>query len=102
MPLADLATRATPATRVVLEMSSYQLEDIQTFHPRISAILNLTPDHLEHHGTMEAYAAAKARIFMNQTAQDVCVLNADDALVPPLGAPLPGACILVQPEESSA
>jgi UDP-N-acetylmuramoylalanine--D-glutamate ligase len=55
------------------------LENIETFHPSISAILNITPDHLEHHRTMKAYAAAKARVFENQTAADVCVLNADDA-----------------------
>ena len=79
VPLSDVAERARPSTRVVLELSSYQLEDIDRFHPRVSAILNITPDHLEHHGTMAAYAAAKARIFMNQTAKDVCVLNADDA-----------------------
>ena len=78
-PLADLAGRITARTAVVLEMSSYQLEDIHAFHPRLSAILNITPDHLEHHGTLRAYAAAKARIFMNQTRRDVCVLNADDA-----------------------
>jgi UDP-N-acetylmuramoylalanine--D-glutamate ligase len=78
-PLADLIERATPRTRVILELSSYQLEDIETFHPEVSAILNVTPDHLEHHGTMEAYAAAKARIFMNQRPTDVCVLNAEDA-----------------------
>jgi UDP-N-acetylmuramoylalanine--D-glutamate ligase len=64
---------------VILEVSSYQLEDIHRFHPHISSILNVTPDHLEHHGSMSAYAAAKARIFENQNARDICVLNADDA-----------------------
>jgi UDP-N-acetylmuramoylalanine--D-glutamate ligase len=78
MPLSAVALRTTPEGIVVLEVSSYQLEDIETFHPTISAILNVTPDHLEHHGTMRAYALAKARIFENQAAQDVCVLNADD------------------------
>ncbi len=77
-PLAARALSVTRSTCVILEVSSYQLEDIETFHPSISAILNVTPDHLEHHGTMQAYAAAKARIFENQTAEDVCVLNADD------------------------
>jgi UDP-N-acetylmuramoylalanine--D-glutamate ligase len=78
-PLSDVALRTTSASTLVLEVSSYQLEDIETFHPMISAILNITPDHLEHHGTMRAYAEAKARIFERQTADEVCVLNADDA-----------------------
>jgi UDP-N-acetylmuramoylalanine--D-glutamate ligase len=78
-PLSAVAGAIRPSSSVVLEVSSYQLEDIERFHPTISAILNVTPDHLEHHGTIAAYAAAKARIFENQTARDVCVLNADDA-----------------------
>jgi UDP-N-acetylmuramoylalanine--D-glutamate ligase len=77
-PLADIALRTSPNSQIVLEVSSYQLENIETFHPTISSILNITPDHLEHHGTMLAYANAKARIFENQTSRDVCVLNADD------------------------
>jgi UDP-N-acetylmuramoylalanine--D-glutamate ligase len=78
-PLSDIALQTTPDSTIVLEVSSYQLENIETFHPTISAILNITPDHLEHHGTMRAYAEAKARIFENQTSPDICVLNADDA-----------------------
>jgi len=78
-PLSDVALRTTAKSNVVVEVSSYQLENIRTFHPTVSCILNITPDHLEHHGTMKAYASAKARIFENQTPEDVCVLNADDA-----------------------
>jgi len=78
-PLSDVAAKTSPRSTLVLEVSSYQLENVETFHPTISAILNVTPDHLEHHGSLRAYAEAKARIFMNQTARDVCVLNADDA-----------------------
>src|ERR1019366_5260368 len=77
-PLSEVALRTTSQSTIVLEVSSYQLEDIDTFHPTISAILNITPDHLEHHGTLRAYVNAKARLFQNQTARDVCVLNADD------------------------
>jgi UDP-N-acetylmuramoylalanine--D-glutamate ligase len=77
-PLSDLVGDVSRRSSVVLEVSSYQLEDIDAFHPTISAILNVTPDHLEHHGTMQAYAAAKARIFENQRTRDICVLNADD------------------------
>ena len=79
-PLAELVSQIDSKTDVVLEVSSYQLEDIHTFHPQIAVILNITPDHLEHHGTMKAYIEAKARIFENQTAKDICVLNADDAI----------------------
>lgn len=66
---------------VVAELSSYQLETIQSFRPKGAIILNITPDHLARHGTMEAYRAAKARIFENQTSEDFVVLNADDPLV---------------------
>ena len=62
----------------VLEISSFQLETIKTFRPKIAAILNITPDHLDRHGSFEVYAAAKARIFENQTMKDFAVLNADD------------------------
>jgi UDP-N-acetylmuramoylalanine--D-glutamate ligase len=65
----------------VLEVSSFQLETVEEFHPRIAAILNLTPDHLDRHGSFEVYAAAKARIFENQVAGDALVLNADDPAV---------------------
>lgn len=62
----------------VLEVSSFQLETTEQFHPRIAVILNITPDHLDRHGSFENYVAAKERIFTNQTAQDALVLNADD------------------------
>jgi UDP-N-acetylmuramoylalanine--D-glutamate ligase len=62
----------------VLEVSSYQLETIRTFRPRVAAVLNITPDHLSRHGNMEGYRRAKARIFMNQSPEDFLVLNADD------------------------
>ena len=66
-------------TWIVLEISSFQLETIQTFHPRIAVVLNVTPDHLDRHYSFENYAAAKARILENQAAGDFAVLNADDA-----------------------
>jgi len=62
----------------VLEVSSFQLETTYEFHPQIAVILNITPDHLDRHGTFENYAAAKERIFARQTAADALVLNADD------------------------
>ena len=63
----------------VVEVSSFQLETTDTFHPWIAVLLNLSPDHLDRHPTFEAYAAAKARVFANQTADDWAVVNADDA-----------------------
>jgi UDP-N-acetylmuramoylalanine--D-glutamate ligase len=77
-PLAAEAARVSADTRLVLEVSSFQLEAIETFRPRIAAVLNVTPDHLDRHGTVAAYAAAKARIFENQGGGDLAVLNADD------------------------
>ena len=67
-----------PAALHVVEVSSFQLETTQTFHPWISVLLNLSADHLDRHGTFERYASAKARIFANQTANDWAVINADD------------------------
>lgn len=63
----------------VAEISSFQLETVHTFHPVVSAILNITPDHLNRHYTMECYAGTKEKIAMNQTRVETCVLNFDDA-----------------------
>jgi UDP-N-acetylmuramoylalanine--D-glutamate ligase len=81
-PAITFVEQSSPDTWVVLEISSFQLETIECFHPHISAVLNLTPDHLDRHGSMERYIAAKARIFENQNpenqeAGDYAVLNAD-------------------------
>jgi UDP-N-acetylmuramoylalanine--D-glutamate ligase len=62
----------------VLEVSSFQLETVETFKPRIALVLNITPDHLDRHGTFEAYAALKARITEFQTAEDFLILNGED------------------------
>ena len=78
-PAISLADRATPETAIVLEVSSFQLETVETFRPKVAVVLNVTPDHLDRHRTFDAYAAAKARIFENQQAEDFAVLNADDA-----------------------
>ena len=77
-PAISLVERAKADTVVVLEVSSFQLETIQTFRPRVAVVLNITPDHLDRHRTFEAYTNAKARIFENQQAEDFAVLNADD------------------------
>jgi UDP-N-acetylmuramoylalanine--D-glutamate ligase len=73
-----LAATSTEDTWNVLEISSFQLETIETFRPSIAAILNITPDHLDRHGNFDTYAAMKARIFEFQTPQDAAVLNAAD------------------------
>ena len=65
----------------VVELSSFQLETIKTFRPAIAVVLNVTPNHMDRYETFNDYAAAKHRIFMNQTADDVAVLNADDPTV---------------------
>ncbi len=78
-PAISLVPESTADTYNVLEVSSFQLETIQTFHPEAAVVLNVTPDHLDRHGSMEAYIAAKKRIFENQTSADWAVLNADDA-----------------------
>ena len=77
-PAISLVEQAKADTVVVLEMSSFQLETIQTFRPKIAVVLNITPDHLDRHRTFAAYTNAKARIFENQQADDFAVLNADD------------------------
>jgi len=77
-PAITFVDQATPKTWVVLEVSSFQLETIVNFRPRIAAILNITPDHLDRHKTFANYVGAKARIFENQGPEDFTVLNADD------------------------
>ncbi len=77
-PAISLAERARPETFIVLEVSSFQLETIQTFRPKVAVVLNVTPDHLDRHKTFETYADAKARIFENQRGDDFAVLNEDD------------------------
>jgi UDP-N-acetylmuramoylalanine--D-glutamate ligase len=77
-PAISLAERAREASFIVLEVSSFQLETIKTFRPRVAVILNITPDHLDRHRTFQTYIDAKARIFENQQSDDFAVLNADD------------------------
>jgi UDP-N-acetylmuramoylalanine--D-glutamate ligase len=69
---------STPETLHVVEVSSFQLETADTFHPWIAVLMNFSADHLDRHGTLEAYGSAKARIFAHQTADDWAVVNADD------------------------
>lgn len=77
-PYTSVAADTTDDTVIVAEISSFQLETIHTFHPKVSAVLNITPDHLNRHHTMEAYIETKERIAENQTKEDICVLNYED------------------------
>jgi len=80
-PLSAQVTNSTPDTLHVVEASSFQLEQIDRFHPWIAVMLNFSPDHLDRHPSVEAYAAAKSRIFENQIDSDWAVVNADDPIV---------------------
>jgi UDP-N-acetylmuramoylalanine--D-glutamate ligase len=79
VPVVDLIDQSTRDTWSVLEVSSFQLESTETFHPAVAVILNITPDHLDRHGSFENYARAKERIFSQQDENDALVLNADNA-----------------------
>ncbi|MBC7105352.1 MAG: UDP-N-acetylmuramoyl-L-alanine--D-glutamate ligase, partial [Firmicutes bacterium] len=88
--LSAVVDRYGPGDLLVVEVSSFQLETAQTFRPRVAVILNVTPDHLDRHGSMEAYIDAKARIFAHQDEGDFTVLNADDPATRGLAARTPG------------
>lgn len=79
-PMTDLVEEADSDTITVVEASSFQLETIKTFHPNVAICLNVTPNHLDRYPTFLDYAAAKHRIFMNQTAEDIAILNADNEI----------------------
>lgn len=76
--LSAQVVASTPSTLNVVEVSSFQLEGTDAFHPWIAVLLNLSPDHLDRHPSFDAYRAAKARIFANQTSSDWAVINLDD------------------------
>jgi len=77
-PVTEMVEESTAESWSVLEVSSFQLETVESFRPRIALVLNITPDHLDRHGSFAAYVAAKARITEFQTAEDFLVLNAED------------------------
>ena len=90
-PVLELVGQALDV--VVLEVSSFQLETIESFRPKVAVILNITPDHLDRHGSFEAYVAAKARILENQRADDRAVLNVDDPAVAALADRVRGEAV---------
>lgn len=85
IPYTQTALKTEDHSITVAEVSSFQLETIMNFRPDVSAILNITPDHLNRHHTMECYISVKESIAMNQTEKDVCVLNYDDPVLRAFG-----------------
>jgi UDP-N-acetylmuramoylalanine--D-glutamate ligase len=81
-PLTGLDSEISPDAWIVCELSSFQLEDVHRFRPRVGVLLNLEPDHLDRHGTFAAYRDAKLRMFQNQTAADTAVVPRDVDKVP--------------------
>jgi len=80
-PLISMVEQSTDDGWTVVELSSFQLETIKSFHPSIAVVLNVTPNHMDRYETFNDYAGAKHRIFMNQTANETAILNADDPTV---------------------
>lgn len=85
IPYTNVALDTKEESVIVAEISSFQLETIQQFRPKVSAVLNITPDHLDRHGTVECYADTKLKIAMNQTENEYCVLNYDDPTTRAMG-----------------
>ena len=92
-PYTDIAMDTREDSVVVAEISSFQLETIHTFAPKVSAILNITPDHLNRHHTMECYVKTKEKIASNQTKEDVCVLNYEDSYTRAFGDKCPAKVV---------
>ncbi len=90
-PYTDIALDTKEDTVTVAEISSFQLETTQEFKPAVSAILNITPDHLNRHHTMECYVRMKERIAAKQTREDTCILNYEDAYTRDFGSRCPGS-----------
>lgn len=92
-PYTMEAEKTGPDTVTVGEISSFQLETVDTFRPKVSAILNITPDHLNRHHTMEAYVEAKERIAMRQTPEELCVLNYENVYTRDFGGRCPARVV---------
>jgi UDP-N-acetylmuramoylalanine--D-glutamate ligase len=92
-PFCEIALETTAETVIVLEVSSFQLETIRDFAPQIAAILNITPDHLDRHGSMQNYVTIKERIAENQGESDTCIINYDSEYSAPFAAKCPALTI---------
>lgn len=93
IPFSALAETVPAEGVAVLEVSSFQLETIREFRPRVAAILNITPDHLDRYPSMQAYIEAKARVMKNQSSKDILILNGEDKYTPLLATQAPGRVI---------
>lgn len=91
-PITNIIDKTNEKSFIVSELSSFQLESIFKFNSNISVILNITPDHLNRHHTMENYIEAKSKIFMNQKDADITILNYDDLLTRGLNTKTKGLC----------
>lgn len=93
IPFTEIAGNTTESSMIVAEISSFQLETILDFHPKVSAVLNVTPDHLDRHHTFECYRETKQKIAMNQTRDEICVLNYDDEQTRSMEASIPARTV---------
>ena len=93
-PLLSLTETSSDDGWTVVELSSFQLETIEDFRPNVGICLNVTPNHLDRYESFQDYAEAKHRLFMNQTAEDVAILNADDEITASWAAGLKGNVVL--------
>ncbi|MEW6662258.1 MAG: UDP-N-acetylmuramoyl-L-alanine--D-glutamate ligase [Bacillota bacterium] len=100
VPLCQLAVEAAPSEILIAEVSSFQLEATHQFKPRVSIILNITPDHLDRHGNFANYMEAKSRIFRQQSEEDYTVLNYDDPHTRALGERTCGRVIFFSRQEA--
>ena len=98
-PITAEVTKTREDSVTVAEISSFQLETTAAFHPQVSAVLNVTPDHLNRHHTMENYAAVKESITKNQTGADTCVLNYSDPYTRAMGERCPAHVVWVSAKE---
>jgi UDP-N-acetylmuramoylalanine--D-glutamate ligase len=92
-PLVDAVRGMGPGDAIALEVSSFQLEKIERFRPKVAVLLNVAEDHTDWHGSFDSYASAKARILMNQTTDDVFVVNGDDSLAMEIARGAPGRVV---------
>ena len=102
IPYTSVALATNEEDITVAEISSFQLETIHEFHPNVSAILNITPDHLNRHHTMENYIQAKEDITLNQTAADTCVLNYEDEVLRAFGLKISGKKTVEENDDNPA
>lgn len=99
IPYTSVALDMKEESVTVAEISSFQLETVDTFHPAVSAVLNITPDHLNRHYTMENYANVKMSIAKNQTADEVCVLNYEDEYIKSMAEKIPARIVWFSSKE---